>query len=103
MQRVVPDEILARRDKMGFVTPEELWLKQTATSWFRSAVDVAVEAAPNLLRADRVAQMMDSMIADSIPFTFEPWRILCLGRWLTGAATSWARPATTLVGAGASC
>jgi len=102
MQRVVPDEILARRDKMGFVTPEELWLKQTATSWFRSGVDVAVEAAPTLLRADGVTQMMDSMIAGSIPFTFEPWRILCLGRWLTGAATSWAKP-TTLVTAGASC
>ena len=103
MQNIVPDEILARRDKMGLVTPEELWLRHTATPWFRSGVDVAAAAAPNLLRADRVAAMMDAMIAGSIPFTFEPWRILCLGRWLTGTATSSARPATTLVAGGVPC
>jgi len=96
MRGVVPDPILDRRDKMGFVTPEKTWLRHSATQWFRDGVQHAVEAAPQLLQPDHVHAMMDGMIAGSMPFTFEPWRILCFGRWITGVATGAARPAAAL-------
>lgn len=101
MRGVVPNAILDRRDKMGFVTPEQRWLTQDATQWFRSGVDLALDAAPDLLRREPVHAMMDAMIAGSMPFTFEPWRILCFGRWLTSIAASFVRPTAEPVNAGA--
>jgi len=101
LRTVVPDAILDRRDKMGFVTPEESWLRYSATQWFRDGVRHAVDVAPQLLRRDRVDAMMDAMIAGATPFTFEPWRILCFGRWLMGPAVSAARPTPTLATANA--
>jgi len=95
MRTIVPNPVLDRRDKMGFVTPEESWLRHSATQWFRDGVRHAVDVAPQLFRRNRVDAMMDAMIGGSTPFTFEPWRILCFGRWLTGAAISAARPTTT--------
>ena len=82
MRGVLPEAVRDRRDKMGFVTPEQLWLRQTATAWWRDGVQATLEAAPAIFDADRALAMFDDMAAGRRAFGFEPWRILCLGRWL---------------------
>ncbi|MFN2399751.1 MAG: asparagine synthase (glutamine-hydrolyzing) [Gemmatimonadaceae bacterium] len=82
MAGVLPEGVRARRDKMGFVTPEEIWLTETATDWFRESVETAVEAAPDIFDADAVMTILDDMIEHRSAFSFLPWRILCMGRWL---------------------
>jgi asparagine synthase (glutamine-hydrolysing) len=79
---VLPERIRDRRDKMGFVTPEKVWLTKTDTPWFRDAARSAVEAAPELFHPDRVVQLMDDVIAGRAAFSFTPWRIVCFGRWV---------------------
>lgn len=80
---ILPAAIHARRDKMGFVTPEKLWLSETATDWFRQGVTAALDIAPNVFDRKKTVSMVESMIEGRLPFTFAPWRILCFGRWLT--------------------
>ena len=79
---VIPEEVRQRRDKMGFVTPEQLWVTQTATPWFRAGLAAAIETAPDFFHADRVFRLLDDMVAGRTAFSFEPWRILCMGRWV---------------------
>jgi asparagine synthase (glutamine-hydrolysing) len=99
MRGVLPEPVRARTDKMGFVTPEEVWLTRTATDWFRSGVEQAIDAAPELLNGDRALAMVNDMAAGVRSFTFDPWRILCYGRWLTNIASGSERPGVVLAAA----
>ena len=97
LRGTIPESVRTRRDKMGFVTPEEVWLKESATEWFRDGIHAAVDWAPELFRRDRVSRMFEDMVAGRTPFSFLPWRILCLGRWLS--TTHAAAPDARLVDA----
>ena len=85
LRDILPDPVRDRRDKMGFVTPEALWLRGPAADWFREGTEHAIEAAPDVFEPDEVRREVEAIIAGSAPFSFFPWRMLCLGRWL-GAA-----------------
>ncbi len=91
MRGIVPDDVLDRRDKMGFVTPEETWLRESATSWFRAAIADSMAAAGDLVVARGAGQMVEDVIHGRAPFSFAPWRILCFGRWLRQAGYEDAR------------
>lgn len=96
MRDVLPEPVRARRDKMGFVTPEEVWLTDAASDWFRDGVIAAVDAAPDMFDRTRTIAMVDAMIGRKIPFTFAPWRIVCFGRWLTEVAVGAVTPAPSV-------
>jgi hypothetical protein len=68
---------------MGFVTPEEVWLRSEAPDWFRRSVREAIDAAPHVFHADHVIREVDAIVSGEKPFTHVPWRILCFGRWLS--------------------
>jgi asparagine synthase (glutamine-hydrolysing) len=82
MRGVLPERVRDRRDKMGFVTPEQIWLRRTATAWWRERIAATLEAAPDLFDADAALRMVDDMADGRRPFDFEPWRLVCFGRWL---------------------
>ena len=96
LRDVLPEAIRTRADKMGFVTPEELWLTQTATEWFREGIRAAVDASPQLFDRRKTMAMIEATITGKRFFTFEPWRILCFGRWLSEVATGYERPAVAM-------
>lgn len=81
MHNVLPPAIENRKDKMGFVTPEELWLRGEGKEWFIDGVNRACELFPNIIDGPKAKQYVNDMIAGKVPFTFEPWRMLCLARW----------------------
>lgn len=91
LRGVLPERVRIRRDKMGFVTPEKVWLTQTDTQWFRDAAMSAVDAAPELFRPDRVTRLIDDVIEGRMAFSFTPWRIVCFGRWIRQQAEGWQR------------
>ena len=49
MRGVVPDRVLDRRDKMGFVTAEPLWMKRDLTASFRDALEESIRILPGIL------------------------------------------------------
>jgi asparagine synthase (glutamine-hydrolysing) len=83
LKNILPEAIRDRRDKMGFVTPEELWLARSATPWFRQRVQTALDAAPELFNHDQVNRLIDDTVSGRAPFSFAPWRILCFGAWMS--------------------
>jgi asparagine synthase (glutamine-hydrolysing) len=87
MRGVLPEAIRTRGDKMGFVTPEEVWLGKTATAWFRDGVEATLDTIPSLFERGKVLEMLERTVAGAIPFSFAPWRILCFGRWIMNCAS----------------
>ncbi|MCW3121333.1 MAG: asnB [Flavipsychrobacter sp.] len=82
MHGVIPAAIENRKDKMGFVTPEELWIKGEGREWFISEVDKACQQfGGTLLHAANVKQHVVEMINGKRPFDFMPWRIICFNKW----------------------
>jgi asparagine synthase (glutamine-hydrolysing) len=81
MQGVLPDLICARKDKMGFVTPEEHWLKVEAPDQFLAAVELAVVRSKGILKTEAV-QMVKDIIASKAAFSFLPFRMICFGAWV---------------------
>lgn len=78
MRGIVPDDILARRDKIGFATPEQEWLmgmSQMVRAWL--AEDLGL---PFFDQAAVLAQF-DHVVAGRQPFSWQVWRWVNFCRW----------------------
>jgi asparagine synthase (glutamine-hydrolysing) len=78
---VLPSEMSRRKDKMGFVTAEQLWVQRDRPKQFGLAVKSAVEQAGNLL-APQTLSWLDDMIEGRKPYRTVLWRVLSFGGWL---------------------
>lgn len=78
---IVPDLVLDRRDKMGFVTAETLWVRRDEPIRFRAAVDEAVQTLPNLL-SPKLLQRFDEVLAGHRSFDHRYWRAVSASRWV---------------------
>lgn len=79
MRGIVPDVILDRRDKVGFETPEKVWLKEmsaTLRGWLE--VDIGVP----FLNQKELLHEFDLIMADKKPFTWQVWRWVNFVRWV---------------------
>jgi asparagine synthase (glutamine-hydrolysing) len=81
LRKIVPDRILQRRDKMGFVTPEELWVKQLGTDRFRRALMEAIENCQGILRPQAL-QYLEDVLAGRRSYDSILWRMIVLGVWM---------------------
>lgn len=79
MRGIVPDEILDRRDKIGFGTPERDWLLKIAP---RLRVMIAQDA-PGIpfIREDALLAHFDAMLSGKIRFSWQLWRWVNFVRW----------------------
>ena len=84
MRGIVPDEILDRRDKIGFATPEKRWL-QELRPWLDKALDPErIRAVPALNRRRRHLGMA-GRLDGSRPFDWRIWRWVNIVRWAESA------------------
>ena len=78
MRGIVPDEVLDRRDKIGFSTPELAWLREIAPEvrdWL--GADVGLD----FLHRDRLVAGFDAVMAERAPFSWQVWRWINFTRW----------------------
>ena len=80
MEGIVPDAVLERRDKMGFVTAEPLWATRDMAPQFRAEIAGAIATLPSVL-APRLLEQFDEVVAGTRPFDFRYWRAIVLARW----------------------
>jgi asparagine synthase (glutamine-hydrolysing) len=80
MRGIVPDAILDRRDKIGFATPEQRWLK-TLRPWVEETL--ASERARGVAALNVPAMQRDwnAVLAGRARFDFRIWRWVNLIRW----------------------
>lgn len=78
---LLPDVVANRHDKMGFVTPESLWVTRDRPAAFRAAAGRAIAASKGVLTADAVAEV-EAMITGRIPFHTRMIRMITFGLWM---------------------
>jgi len=81
MKGVLPERIRTRTDKMGFVTPEEIWLRERTPDGFRRALKRAVESSRGIL-APSSLDKVERILAGREPFSFGLWRVISFGAWM---------------------
>lgn len=77
----VPAAILNRRDKMGFVSSEERWMKEEGSDWFFDKI-VSKNLDTKKFNINEVEAYTKSIISGDLEFNFEPWRILNFNYWV---------------------
>ena len=80
MRGIVPDAILDRKDKMGFVTAEPLWMTRDMSARFRTELISACQTLPYVL-SDKIVDQFDEVVAGRKAFDFRYWRAIVLARW----------------------
>lgn len=78
MQGIIPDEILSRRDKVGFETPELEWLRDLSPqirNW------LAQDTGISFLKRAKLVSEFDAVIAARKPFSWQIWRWINFQRW----------------------
>lgn len=81
MSGILPDMIRDRMDKLGFVTPEEVWIKQQAPDLFRAELDRAIKATHGILKPE-AHNTLEAMISGKQGFNFGVWRMISFGEWM---------------------
>ena len=81
MSGILPDMIRDRRDKLGFVTPEEIWVKELAPDLFRAKLDHAIKRSGGILKPS-AREELEAIISGQRPFNFGVWRMISFGEWM---------------------
>lgn len=78
MRGIVPDEILDRKDKVGFETPEKSWLFSMAP---KIRVWLSEDVGLDFLNQDKILKEFDEILAGEKPFSWQVWRWINFIRW----------------------
>ena len=81
MKGILPEKIRTRRDKLGFATPEEIWVQKENPDLFRKLVRESIEASEGIFNKETM-NVAESIISGKAPFTFQVWRLIVFGRWM---------------------
>ncbi len=82
---IVPDEVVDRTDKMGFVSPQEVWQRTVMRADLEAALP-GMEASPvlgALAGRDGYLDRYRSYLAGTSNDWAFAWRMYCLSRWAT--------------------
>lgn len=80
LKDIVPESIINRSDKMGFVTPEEIWIKSN-NEVFRKELIETIKISQGLIN-DKILNFFDAIVHNKRHFDFTIWRYIAFGRWL---------------------
>lgn len=81
MKGILPEAVRTRQDKLGFATPEEVWLKERQPEMFRARMAQAVEQSRGIVN-QRALGLLADVQAGRRAFDFTPWRIISFGAWM---------------------
>lgn len=82
MRGVLPEKIRTRIDKMGFVTPEETWVRERMPDAFRNKIEQTLAVAAGCFNPEAVRLEFDRILAGNKRFSFWPWRVVNFGEWV---------------------
>jgi asparagine synthase (glutamine-hydrolysing) len=80
---IVPEAIRCRGDKMGFVTPEEVWMREDLRPFVLKVLSSGEFAGRDFWNAGEVIQNYLAFLEGKAPYSPEIWRIVCTELWLS--------------------
>jgi asparagine synthase (glutamine-hydrolysing) len=82
MKGSLPEAIRTRADKMGFVTPEKIWLSLDLKDWVDGVINSAAFRSNPYLNATEIGQLLVEHRAQKRDLGFMIWRWISLQLWL---------------------
>lgn len=79
---IVPEAIRCRMDKMGFVTPEEVWMRDALRPFVLEVFSSASFSGRKYWNAEAVIQNYLAFLEGRSGYSPELWRIVCAELWL---------------------
>jgi asparagine synthase (glutamine-hydrolysing) len=79
---IIPESIRCRMDKMGFVTPEAVWMKETLRPFVLAVLNTDSFRARPYWNADAVMRDYQAFLDGRSAYSPEVWRIVCTELWL---------------------
>jgi len=79
---IIPESIRCRMDKMGFVTPEEIWMKEALRPFVLAVISSDSFRARPYWNADAVMKDYQAFIDGKSAYSPGVWRIVCTELWL---------------------
>jgi len=80
LRDLVPPTIAARRDKMGFATPDEIWMRQNPGNFFGDLITAAADENPAIFDGPGLTQIWKKFEAGG-PYTKILWRACAFAIW----------------------
>lgn len=80
MRGIVPDDVLDRKDKIGFATPEKDWLMDMSTTihqWLSVPLNLP------FINQSKMINEFDRIVGGKAQFTWQVWRWVNFCRWYT--------------------
>ena len=81
LKNILPIAILQRKDKIGFITSEENWVRKEFTKEFREMLDQSIASSKGIIKPSALLYF-DKVVAGAIPFTYNYWRFIQFGLWM---------------------
>ncbi len=82
LRGILPEPIANRRDKVGFATPEEVWVRGIGREEIRARCLKSVTTAGALFQVPETLAIIDRILDGTAPFSFLPVRIASFGQWI---------------------
>ena len=81
LKDIIPSAILKRKDKIGFITSEEKWVKEDFTSELRELLQVSINNSKGIIKPEALTYF-DKIVIGVIPFDYTYWRLILFGLWM---------------------
>lgn len=81
LKNILPTEIANRKDKKGFVTPEEHWVKNGCTEIFREKLKDSITYANGIIKKEAL-QYFDDIVTGKKPFDYTYIRLILFAEWM---------------------
>jgi asparagine synthase (glutamine-hydrolysing) len=81
LKNILPAAILSRKDKIGFATSEEKWVRQQMTAEFRQLLQDSINNSKGIIKPSALTYF-DGVVSGTIPFSYTYWRLIAFGAWM---------------------
>ena len=82
LQNILPPQIANRRDKKGFITPEEHWIKNGQSNFFRKKLHHAIKSSEGIIKSEAL-NYYDNIVKGDMPFDYTYYRLILFSEWLS--------------------
>jgi asparagine synthase (glutamine-hydrolysing) len=79
---ILPEKIKNRRDKIGYISPEEIWVKSESKSKFLDLLNQNKDYIDSIFDFEKVLAYFEKIQNGEIPFSYDYWRIIHFGLWV---------------------
>lgn len=81
LKDILPEKIKNRRDKNGYLTAEQRWLKEDDPALFRQKIEEAIAISKGIIKPSAL-KYFDKVITGEIAFDYTCWRLILFAIWI---------------------